>query len=118
MLGAVLAGVVTLTSTGPGVVVAGVKTLIFVALTALKHGAVGLIGHGVVVTWVVPNITSVGANPEPWVPKLVPVIIMTVLPASAPLLGETDVTLGKTETYVYTFPEAIGLVPPGVVTVM
>ena len=52
----------------PGVALAGVNTLILVELTALKHGAVGFDGQGVVVTSVDPKNTSVGANPEPWVP--------------------------------------------------
>jgi hypothetical protein len=67
-----------------------------------------------------PKSTSVAPNPWLGLPKFAPKIATYAPPfgLAAPYFGDTVRTFGKTATYVYTFNEVTGLVPPGVVTVM
>jgi hypothetical protein len=60
---------------------------------------------------VVPNVTAVApVNP-------VPVTVTVVPPATGPAAGEIPVTVG-TGAYVNWSAAEVGLVPPGVVTVI
>ena len=76
------------------------NTLIVESWRTLKHALDGFVGHGVVVTLVDPNATFVAWNPAVCVPKFEPVMVRIAPPASAPLDGESEVTVGKFVTYV------------------
>jgi hypothetical protein len=84
--------VVTVTSTVPAACAARSFTVIEVELVTVKHGAVGVVGHGVALM-LVPTFTLVALNPVPLKP--VPVTVMVLVPAARPAAGETPVTLGK-----------------------
>src|ERR1700680_99134 len=93
--------VTTVMSTVPAAVSAGVKTLICDGLRTLKqpvveegHGYVLLAGTSTVPTPPLPvKTTSVVAKPVPL--KLVPPIVTTLPPFSAPLRCEMVVTVGN-----------------------
>ena len=105
--------VVTVMSTVP--VPAGRSfTLIEVALVTVKHGEVGVPGHGVAVIGLVPMLTCVALKLVPL--KSVPLIVIPVPPTATPACGDTPVTVG-TGAYVYWSAPDVGLVPPTVVTV-
>ena len=106
--------VVTVTSTVPAACAARSFTVIEVELVTVKHGAVGVVGHGVALM-LVPTFTLVALNPVPLKP--VPVTVMVLGPAARPAGGATPVTVGI-GAYVYWSLLVIALVPPTVVTVM
>src|SRR5580704_12261825 len=106
--------VVTVMSTVPAACAARSMTLIAVELVTVKHGAVGVVGHGVAVT-LVPTFTLVALNPVPLKP--VPVTVIPVPPAAGPAGGDTPATVGIGAYVYWSAPDGV-LVPPMVVTVM
>ena len=106
--------VVTVMSTVPAACAARSMTLIEVGLVTVKHGAVGVVGHGVAVT-LVPTFTLVALNPVPLKP--VPVTVIPVPPAAGPAGGDTPATVGIGAYVYWSAPDGV-LVPPMVVTVM
>ena len=89
--------VVTVMSTVPAACAARSMTLIAVGLVTVKQGAVGVVGHGVVLM-LVPTFTLVALNPVPLKP--VPLTVMVLAPDAGPAIGDTPVTVG-TGAYVY-----------------
>ena len=84
-------------STVPTACAARSMTLIAVGLVTVKHGAVGVVGHGVTLM-LVPTFTLVALNPVPLKP--VPVTVMVLVPAARPADGDTLLTVGI-GAYVY-----------------
>jgi hypothetical protein len=84
-------------STVPTACAARSMTLITVGLVTVKHGAVGVVGHGVALM-LVPTYTLVALNPVPLKP--VPVTVMALVPAARPADGDTLLTVGI-GAYVY-----------------
>ena len=71
-----------------------------VALVTVKHGAVGVVPHGVAVMAGEPTTVTCEVMGVLAASKSVPVRVTVLPPAGAPAFGDTAVTVGPGATYV------------------